>query len=97
MTSMAIDPVIPYQLAVASSDGIVRLYDRRMLKAQNSHGGLRPKKCSLKSNGNESKDQNILPLVSISVVKNNSLKTLPFRPGCFQTIAKFGNIPANGV
>ncbi|XP_055888331.1 DDB1- and CUL4-associated factor 6-like [Biomphalaria glabrata] len=34
VTAMAVDPLIPFQLAVASSDGIVRLYDRRMLKAR---------------------------------------------------------------
>ena len=38
VTSMAVDPVIPYQLAISSSDGVVRLYDRRMLKTQDTHG-----------------------------------------------------------
>ncbi|GFN77902.1 Ddb1- and cul4-associated factor 6-like [Plakobranchus ocellatus] len=37
VTSMAVDPVIPYQLAISSSDGIVRLYDRRMLKPRDTH------------------------------------------------------------
>ncbi|KAK3782716.1 hypothetical protein RRG08_037716 [Elysia crispata] len=37
VTSMAVDPVIPYQLAISSSDGVVRLYDRRMLKTQDTH------------------------------------------------------------
>ncbi|RUS73153.1 hypothetical protein EGW08_019095 [Elysia chlorotica] len=37
VTSMAVDPVIPYQLAVSTSDGIVRLFDRRMLKSQDTH------------------------------------------------------------
>ncbi|KAH9519426.1 hypothetical protein Btru_075500 [Bulinus truncatus] len=34
ITAMAVDPLIPFHLAVASSDGIVRLYDRRMLKTK---------------------------------------------------------------
>ncbi|GFS13263.1 DDB1- and CUL4-associated factor 6-like [Elysia marginata] len=37
VTSMAVDPIIPYQLAVSTSDGAVRLYDRRMFKAHDAH------------------------------------------------------------
>ncbi|BFZ24958.1 hypothetical protein BsWGS_27997 [Bradybaena similaris] len=38
VTAMAVDPVIPFHLAVASSDGVVRLYDRRMLKTRETGG-----------------------------------------------------------
>ncbi|CAL1542970.1 unnamed protein product, partial [Lymnaea stagnalis] len=38
VTAMAVDPIIPFHLAVASSDGIVRLYDRRMLKTRETGG-----------------------------------------------------------
>ncbi|XP_059177902.1 DDB1- and CUL4-associated factor 6-like [Physella acuta] len=38
VTAMAVDPIIPFHLAVASSDGMVRLYDRRMLKTRETGG-----------------------------------------------------------
>ena len=31
MTSLAVNPLIPYELAIACSDSSVRVYDRRML------------------------------------------------------------------
>lgn len=31
MTAIAVNPVVPYQLACAGLDGVLRLYDRRML------------------------------------------------------------------
>ena len=31
VTSISVDPVLPYQLATACADGSVRVFDRRML------------------------------------------------------------------
>lgn len=31
MTAIALNPVVPYHLACAGLDGVLRLYDRRML------------------------------------------------------------------
>lgn len=32
ISAMSVDPIVPFQIAVGSADGVVRIYDRRMLK-----------------------------------------------------------------
>lgn len=40
VTSLAINPYTPYQLAVGCADASVRMFDRRMLCTQNASGIL---------------------------------------------------------
>ncbi|XP_005097466.1 DDB1- and CUL4-associated factor 6 isoform X1 [Aplysia californica] len=47
ITAIAADPIIPFQLAVAASDGIVRLYDRRMLKTTDAGGANESLICTM--------------------------------------------------
>ena len=39
VTAMSINPMLPYHLAVGSSDSSVRIFDRRMLSVGRSNGG----------------------------------------------------------
>ena len=39
VTTISLNPLLPYHLAVGASDSAVRIFDRRMLSPSSSHGG----------------------------------------------------------
>lgn len=87
VTSMAVDPVIPYQLAVSTSDGTVRLYDRRMMKAQDSHAmneslifKFAPPMAAVSQGGSNGRQQ-----------RSYRVTSLNFRPGSHDLLVNYSS------
>ncbi|CAG5115056.1 unnamed protein product [Candidula unifasciata] len=79
VTAMAVDPIIPFHLAVASSDGIVQLYDRRMLKTRETGGSSDSLICKF------------LPPMAGSDKKHYRITSLNYRQGSHDVLVNYSS------
>lgn len=80
VTAIAVNTLMPWQLAIGCSDSIIRIYDRRML--------------STKTLGGNSSDQNTSVLAKFTyngMKSTNRITSLAYSRNCNQILASYSN------